>query len=160
MEATRATHRPSHVSLKLPVGRPTALRYCSPAVIRRGTCEATSFLPRAVHPGRFSRKKRGEQAIANWSPDGHKIVFSSAGINGGNIFFKLRLTGSRPWQPQVTTLPGSEGMFSPRWSPNGRFIAGLHIGAPGGLKVFDFETQRWSVLPENGECRLPHLVVE
>jgi hypothetical protein len=56
---------------------------------------------------------------------------------------------------QITPLPGSHGTFSPRWSPNGRFIAGTHIDAPAGLKVFDLETQRWSVLPEEGETHYP-----
>jgi hypothetical protein len=56
---------------------------------------------------------------------------------------------------QISTLPGSEGTFSPRWSPNGRFIAGIHFGASGGLKVFDFEMQRWSLLPTKGEIDYP-----
>jgi hypothetical protein len=49
---------------------------------------------------------------------------------------------------QVTTLPGSEGVWSPRWSPNGRFIAGLHDGPAGGIKIFDFETQHWTVVEQ------------
>jgi hypothetical protein len=56
---------------------------------------------------------------------------------------------------QITTVPGSEGMWSPRWSPNGRFIAGLNTGLTGGMKVFDLETQRWSVLQRTGHCAFP-----
>jgi len=92
---------------------------------------------------------------ASWSPDGRKIVFCSAKSieEIGSLKYVLRVLdlGSH----QVTTLPGSEGTFSPRWSPNGRFIAGTDIGAPGGLKVFDLEAQRWSVLPEKGEADWP-----
>jgi Tol biopolymer transport system component len=40
-------------------------------------------------------------------------------------------------------------MMSPRWSPNGRFIAALDNGSRN-LKVFDFETQRWSILRKEG----------
>lgn len=36
-------------------------------------------------------------------------------------------------------------MYSPRWSPNGRFIAGLDTRT-WALTLFDFSTQQWSVL--------------
>ena len=148
-----ATHRSSHVSPVFPVGRPTAPRFCS--------SEATAAkLPRSF-PGRrytpvaCSRKRRGERATGSWSPDGRKIVFcsfkSEEEISSLNYDLRVLDLGSH----QITTLPGSHGTFSPRWSPNGRFIAGLHLGAPGGLTVFDFETQRWFVLPEKGEIDWP-----
>ena len=46
---------------------------------------------------------------------------------------------------RVSTLPGSEGMWSPRWSPNGRLIAGISTS---GWKIvlYDFQTQKWSEL--------------
>jgi WD40 repeat protein len=53
---------------------------------------------------------------------------------------------------QVLTLPGSKGMWSPRWSPNGRFIAALN--ASGGISVFDFQTGLWSEL-QKGERDFP-----
>ena len=45
----------------------------------------------------------------------------------------------------VTTLPDSNGIFWPRWSPNGRFIMGseretLYV------KLFDLKLQRWTTL--------------
>lgn len=83
-----------------------------------------------------------------WSPDGHRIVFSTFEAIGD---FKSVLRVLDLVTHQITTLPGSEGMWSPRWSPNGRFIAGLHTGSTGGMKIFDFETQRWSVLQEKDE---------
>jgi hypothetical protein len=45
-------------------------------------------------------------------------------------------------------------MWAPRWSPNGRFIAGLHLGPTGGIKIFDFETKRWTLV-ETFECGYP-----
>jgi len=41
------------------------------------------------------------------------------------------------------TVPGSDGLFSPRWSPDGRYLAAL---SPDFTKVmlFDFETNKWS----------------
>lgn len=43
---------------------------------------------------------------------------------------------------QISTLPGSEGLFSPRWSPNGRYIAAMTLDELK-LMLFDFTTQEW-----------------
>jgi hypothetical protein len=92
------------------------------------------------------------QSDPGWSADGHKIVFSTL-THIGNFNSVLRVLDLD--SHQVTTLPGSEGMWSPRWSPNGRFIAGLHGGPTGGIKIFDFETKRWSVMQQTRETDFP-----
>jgi Tol biopolymer transport system component len=92
------------------------------------------------------------QSDPSWSPDGHKIVFSTfEAIGAFNSVLRVLDLVSH----QITTLPGSEGVWSPRWSPNGRFIAGLYTGPTGGMKIFDFETQRWSVVQRAGKCDFP-----
>ena len=55
---------------------------------------------------------------------------------------------------RVTVIPGSGGTWSPRWSPDGRYIAALSWKTSI-LKVFDIETQRWSALPVKGLARYP-----
>jgi len=91
----------------------------------------------------------GGQSDPGWSPDGGKIVFSTLeSVGNFNSVLKVFDLGTH----RVTTLSGSEGMWSPRWSPNGRFISGLHDGSSGGIKIFDLETQRWSQLQIKGEC--------
>jgi Tol biopolymer transport system component/DNA-binding winged helix-turn-helix (wHTH) protein len=102
--------------------------------------------PRLLIP----EEKEG-QDDPNWSPDGHRIVFSTMEAMGANSVLRVFDLASR----QITTVPGSEGMWSPRWSPNGRFIAASNTGLTGGLKIFDFETQRWSVLQRTGHCAFP-----
>jgi hypothetical protein len=45
----------------------------------------------------------------------------------------------------VSVVPGSEGMWPPRWSPDGRFIAGL-LASSGKVVLYDFRTQKQSEL--------------
>jgi Tol biopolymer transport system component len=74
----------------------------------------------------------------NWSADGTSLVFAgNSGIQSINL---LNLKTH-----QVTSLPGSEGLFSPRWSPDGRYIDASTSDAQK-LMLFDFRTQKWREL--------------
>jgi Tol biopolymer transport system component len=44
---------------------------------------------------------------------------------------------------QTSAVPGSDGLFSPRWSPDGRYIAALSRDNTT-VKLFDFRSQKWS----------------
>jgi Tol biopolymer transport system component len=45
---------------------------------------------------------------------------------------------------RVSTLPGSSGLYSPRWSPDGRYIAAITTTESQKLMLFDFATQKWT----------------
>jgi Tol biopolymer transport system component len=45
----------------------------------------------------------------------------------------------------VSTVPDSEGLYSPRWSPDGRYIAALRVGSET-LQIFDVSTKKWTEL--------------
>ena len=75
----------------------------------------------------------------NWSPDGSKIVFSG----DPSVATAIRVVDLKTHQ--VSTLPGSEGLFSPRWSPDGRYIAAMPADSQS-VVLFDFKAQRWSKL--------------
>jgi Tol biopolymer transport system component len=82
------------------------------------------------------------QGDPNWSPDGSKIVFSGP---AGDATSSIRVFDSAT--RQVSTLPGSQGMYSPRWSPDGRYIPALSADSKR-LLLFDFQTQKWAELAQ------------
>jgi serine/threonine protein kinase/Tol biopolymer transport system component len=90
---------------------------------------------------------KGEQVAATWSPDGRRIAFSRGpDRNVPGMIYILDLATHH-----VSTLPGSEGLFSPQWSPDGRFIEG-QAGDVLSLKVFDLVTQQAWVLQAGREA--------
>src|SRR5207249_3041825 len=44
---------------------------------------------------------------------------------------------------KITKIAGSDGLFSPRWSPDGRYLVALSLDFTK-VMLFDFKTQTWS----------------
>jgi len=80
---------------------------------------------------------------ATWSPDGKRVSFGGATSggrdSGPNIQIVELATGAG------SDVPGSEGYFSPRWSPDGQSIAALSLDSTR-LALFRFATGRWEDL--------------
>jgi eukaryotic-like serine/threonine-protein kinase len=80
-------------------------------------------------------------ADPTWSPDGLSLAFGTLPPaepdNAGGIFILDLKTN------QISKVPGSENMFSPHWSPDGRY---LNAQTTDSLKLtlFDFKTRKWT----------------
>jgi eukaryotic-like serine/threonine-protein kinase len=83
-------------------------------------------------------KETENQADPAWSPDGKGLVFGRFGIGQRGGIYTLDLATRR-----TQLIPGSEKLFSPRWSADGRYIAALNTESTK-LFLFDFKTQTWS----------------
>jgi len=89
-----------------------------------------------------------------WSADGTRIAFSH-GLPAGQRESDIRILDVKT--RQVTTIPGSNGLFSPRWSPDGRYLAALNLESVSKkLLLYDFQSQKWSEwITESGGVGYP-----
>jgi serine/threonine protein kinase/Tol biopolymer transport system component len=82
----------------------------------------------------------------NWSTDGKRICFggtlgTATALPSPNIHILDLET------QMVTDVPDSNGFFSPRWSPDGRYLVALSLDSSK-LALFDFSTQKWEKVVE------------
>ena len=82
------------------------------------------------------------QVDPNWSPDGSKVVFAG---NPGESSSQIKVF--QVANGKILPLPGSQGMFSPRWSPEGRYIAAMSADSSR-VMLFDFSTGKWNELAQ------------
>jgi DNA-binding winged helix-turn-helix (wHTH) protein/Tol biopolymer transport system component len=78
-----------------------------------------------------------------WSSDGNSLAFGSLAVDANSLPGTIQLLDFR--SGEISSVPRSQGMFSPRWSPDGRYLVTLS-GDSEQLALFDFTTQKWSVL--------------
>jgi Tol biopolymer transport system component len=81
-----------------------------------------------------------QQLDPNWSPDGSKMVFSNESNDPSSAIHVLDVASRK-----ASDLPGSQGLYSPRWSPDGRYISAFSADSMR-LLLFDFQTQKWTEL--------------
>jgi len=95
--------------------------------------------PQEIFPAYF--------ADPGWSADGSALVFSDRWLREAEKKSTFSIQFMDLKTRKVTTLAGSDGFYSPRWSPDGRYIAALRAG-PETLMLFDFSTQKWVQLEQ------------
>ncbi|MDE3201681.1 MAG: PD40 domain-containing protein [Acidobacteriota bacterium] len=78
-----------------------------------------------------------------WSPDGGSLMFESDPLQERGTGRKTQIEIVNLRNGKSSPVEGSVGIVSPRWSPNGRFIAAMPANSSG-LVLFDFETKHWT----------------
>jgi len=82
-----------------------------------------------------------------WMPDGKSLVYGHMPwlqyANSSESGIEILDMGTR----QVSTIPGSQGLFSPRVSPDGRYLAALSADSKK-LMLYEFATRQWSQLAQ------------
>jgi len=113
---------------------------------------ATAGQPFKIHvisaDGGASEEIVPQEPVQNdpaWSPDGNSIIFgeSPVGQLGGQRTNGLHMVDLKTHQASI--IPGTEGLWSPRSSPDGRYVAGLHADNQR-LMLFDWKTHQTTEL--------------
>ena len=122
------------------------------AMLPRWSPDGTEIVYSVAQPGKpwklfliSAQGERNEKLLpeemneldATWSPDGTQIGFGRVGGSDSAIYM-LNLKAR-----QMSTLPNSNGLFSPRWSPDGQHLVAISADSSK-LFLFDFKTQKWS----------------
>ena len=105
-------------------------------------------------PKRLLAHEKGWAAIPDWSPDGKKIVFDQIPVGVGYGAYLSTGFGIYRYRPEKTRVleldtgkltdlpPCPKACFSPRWSPDGRYILELATDHRD-LMLLDLRTNRW-----------------
>ena len=109
------------------------------------------------YPIRLLPQDEKAEADPNWSPDGKRIaycVFSPFVSAGTWSHSEIRVLDLATRQDSVLPPVHGQDIWSPRWSPDGRYIVGINT-PQSDLYIFDMQTQSWSVLMHGTALNFP-----
>jgi eukaryotic-like serine/threonine-protein kinase len=96
-------------------------------------------------PQRILPDDQQNQQDSNWSPDGTKIVFAGGANDAGIGDAAAGIRVLNLANHQISLIPGSQKLFSPRWSPDGRYLLAMTSNSST-ILLYDFQTQKWTEL--------------
>jgi len=85
-------------------------------------------------------EEQADEVEPTWSPDSNSLIFGPSQWSARQISSVDLRTG------RVSAIPGSRGLYSPRTSPDGRFIVAKDTPGNRKLMLFDLQKQKWSEL--------------
>jgi Tol biopolymer transport system component len=86
-----------------------------------------------------------DEGHPTWSPDGKSLIYAGVPWVKGFASTSTAIHQIDLRTRKVVTLPDSTGLWSPRWSPDGRYLVAETIDSQS-LKLFDFSKNTWSDL--------------
>jgi Tol biopolymer transport system component len=143
-ERTQLTYPPLQVHLPhwSPDGTQIAFMASQP-----GQRWALYLIPTQGGPAQRLTNAPANESDISWMPDGRSLVYghmpwlqyANASESGIDILdLKTR---------QISPVPDSQGLFSPRVSPDGRYVAALSADSKK-LMLYEFTTGKWSQLAQ------------
>jgi serine/threonine protein kinase/Tol biopolymer transport system component len=94
------------------------------------------------------------ETLISGNEDSQQEVAPSWSRDGASIFFNYFPYPDRPLQGvqvldlasrKISTMPGSQGLYVPLWSPNGKYLVAIGQ-SPSRLMLYSSETKTWSAL--------------
>jgi Tol biopolymer transport system component/DNA-binding winged helix-turn-helix (wHTH) protein len=126
----------------LPRWSPDGKRIAFSAAISGGPDKIYLVAADGGRPARITKGNHNE-TDPTWSPDQNSLMFGGQpwleGDSPGSAAIRMLDLKTR----EVSTLSGSEGLFSPHWSPDGRYVLAMSLDR---LMLFDFSTHKWTEL--------------
>src|SRR5262245_59839375 len=90
----------------------------------------------------LSDPSTGSTRSGDWSSDGKLILFDYFHGDASDLRILERDSGN------LETLPDSQGLVQPRWSPDGKFIAAINSKTHD-ILLYTLATRKWSLLAES-----------
>jgi dipeptidyl aminopeptidase/acylaminoacyl peptidase len=88
-----------------------------------------------------------------WSPSGDAVLYGPWTIDAStNELTALQILNLKT--RAVTDIPGSRGLFSPKWSPDGRYLVAINNDTVR-LKLFDMNLHTWQDLAPDIKAGYP-----
>ncbi len=115
-----------------------------------GNAQAAIYLVSVAggEPRRLLNETASE-GVPNWSPDGKEISFGRLIDYGAEQNPDLTIEIYSFERHSHTTLHGSQGLWTARWSPDGKYISAVTQDNRT-LRLFDMQAQQWTDLASIG----------
>jgi serine/threonine protein kinase/Tol biopolymer transport system component len=91
----------------------------------------------------------------NWGPDGSSLLFARGPLVGTTNPKDFALERFDLKSKQLSPVPGSVGLYGPRWSPDGRYITALNLDQDR-LMLMPIDGGQWSELATGQVVEYPN----
>jgi len=89
------------------------------------------------------------QMDVSFSPDGRSLAFGGRRLNAPEDR-ELHVSVLDRQTRQIVPLAGAKGIFSPRWSPDGRYLVALTADMQH-LLLYEFQSKRWRPFADSSQ---------